>query len=80
MLPAASPAAGAAAPSREMKQAAAGHGAVALQVLHRYSAATSARLSESMVSPDEYWVAWFLKAEKSESFSLKWETEDQAPN
>lgn len=54
VLPPASPAAGAAAPSREMKQAAAGHDAVALQVLHRYSAATSARLSESMVCPDKF--------------------------
>lgn len=50
MLPPASPAAGAAAPSREMKQAAASHNAVALQLLHHYSAATNTHLSESMVS------------------------------
>jgi len=54
VLPPARPAAGAAASSREMKQAAAGHDAVALQVLHRYSAATSAHLPQSMVSPDKF--------------------------
>lgn len=52
-LPPARPAASA-APSREVKQAAVGHGAVPLQVLHRYSAATSTRLSESVASPDKF--------------------------